>query len=1145
MNIPAAQPGSILADRYRIDRIPNPKEPGSALICTDLRRESSRVVLRILKSAADGTDQAAKLRLMYSQLARLAHPGLARVIDLGPVGNDGDFFLAEEHVSGSDIFSAAKAWDQDRVLEVLAQVCRVLHYLHAHGILHGRLTSDHILITGGKHDPETIRITGYGLMPWMLSKGHSQNIRDLAYVAPEVLLGQVPGARADLYSMGILCYQLLSRRMPFEKGQRGYLVQKHLQGNPDMRPILRLESGMGLAQAIRMLMDKNPDNRPSTAWDAARLLSVACGRKLFPGFDDVRAEYFAQSPLVGREGELQKLREVAGQVQKSGRGWTVFVMGESGCGKSRIMEEFRTWAVLEGWKVAEGRCQLIEGPSYGPFRELLEWEAAADDRHDSMGEIPFKFPTPPVDRSAGAVEMTTEAAAGQFRDTLTRELVRRWSVRPTVVLLHDFHRADKATVTVLDYLMSDVMSHPILICVSVRSAESEQAAVGGVMKDTIRQLRAETLPLEPLSERAIQEQIKGMTGDRKLAERIGATIHAAGGGNPFFTEEILKHLADRGTLKREESGWCVRESQLESLETPAEVAAVLKIRLGMLPPDAKLMADWLAVTGRAVTLQFLRSATGFREEMIRVALDELLGRQILRAIARDGLDYYDFRHSLTAEVILGALPEKSRRKMHRCIAEILEGQLDPHTALVELAGHFIQGRCDAKAVDYALKAAAACRAEFAHESALHFYEYALRFGRHLSEEERCIAAMEAADVCCSLGLASRAIEILIARYENSQQIGVLIRAKICAALSIAFRYKGDLHSTAATASKGLELLKSCSDVHADTNGTLLASLAYCSLIKSDNNKALSFLAKALKCYHGNAKSITAGRIYALMSAAKKVSGDLAGATLAAIKSIEILSDQNAQDLLPIAFSHFALCQAAEGRFKAALYNHEKAITFSQKTRSVIITAQTLVNKAETLCRSGDVETAWSIIQEANQMTDKLQNQHIIIATKITTAEILLNKGYFENARELLSTIVDRKEQNLPLYLKCHSIYLYLCVLYECRDHISFHKWYLRLKSFEKKDGDHFPLKLADILKAKLLISNGKFSKAIDKLLDIRKHIIFSRNAYLKCIVSTTIAEALLSADDLTKVSKYLNESIRLSHAMPSLRNESYARYPAG
>src|SRR6185503_18612647 len=101
------------------------------------------------------------------------------------------------------------------------------------------------------------------------------------------------------------------RRLPFEDDDPGFLIQKQLQAKPDLRPVERLEYGASLVQALRSLLEKDPEKRPSSAEDTVRLLSVATGQDFSRETPQAVESYFSAGKFVGREQELTLLQQRA------------------------------------------------------------------------------------------------------------------------------------------------------------------------------------------------------------------------------------------------------------------------------------------------------------------------------------------------------------------------------------------------------------------------------------------------------------------------------------------------------------------------------------------------------------------------------------------------------------------------------------------------------------------------------------------------------------------------------------------------------------------------------------------------------------------------------------------------------------------
>jgi hypothetical protein len=445
----------IVGERYQIEGYLGEGDAGTVYQCRDLGEGKTRLAMKILRGANPIPSLTASLSQELSFLRRLSHTNLARLLDFGILEDTGELFLVEEFVEGKDLYSGSEGMSPEELLTLLVELCKAIQYLHLQRIVHGSLKPSNAVLVGNGDGRRQLKVLDFGIARWLRNTQFGGGNAMPIYTAPEILLGERPDARSDLYSLGILTYQLLARRLPFGDEDPGFLIQKHLQGSVDLRPIERLSGGSALSQLLRGLLDKSPLRRPASGEIAIKLLGEAVGEDC-SGMDVKELEtYFSTTRLVGREKEILHLRECANRVRGSGRGWTVFISGEAGAGKTRCMEELRSWALLEGWRVIEGTCGTREEESYAPFRQILARTLPAD------GEVLFDFSEAPRVSGSGTFEAASDFAAGQFRDLLTRELVRRLMERPTLLLLHDFHRADEATGAVLDYLSSDIQAHPV------------------------------------------------------------------------------------------------------------------------------------------------------------------------------------------------------------------------------------------------------------------------------------------------------------------------------------------------------------------------------------------------------------------------------------------------------------------------------------------------------------------------------------------------------------------------------------------------------------------------------------------------------------------------------------------------------------
>ena len=978
---------------------------------------------------------------------------------------------------------------------------------------------------------------------WRGKGRQHHGVGTLAYTAPEILLGQPATPRSDLYSLGILFYQLLTRRLPFEDDDPGFLIQKHLQAKPDLRPVERLEYGASLVQALRSLLEKDPEKRPSSADDTVRLLSVATGQDYSRETPQAVESYFSAGKFVGRDQELTLLQQRAVRVRESGRGRSIFVIGEGGVGKSRILEELRIWALLEGWRVIEARCQQADDRSYAPFREILAKTERVSDAtpYPSRGEEVFRFQEVPKVAEGAALELSTESAAGQFRDLLTREVVRRLEGSPTILLLHDLHWADEATIAVLDYLSSDISAHPVLLCVSLRPGEARNSPLARLIEQATRQLRGETLALETLSEESVVELVSSMIGEGELGKEIGAWVHRSSGGNPFFLEQILKHLVDRKLLTRDQGKWKLEPERLGSFEIPESIASVLRHRIDQLSPAARDLAQWLAVFQRAVPTEFLRHLAHQENKPLDAGLAELVSRQVIHIVTDNDVECYEFCHSLIAEVIYGNLPEKLRRQMHRRIGEMLESEYGTESRLREIALHLIQAGDGEEALPYAVKAAAACKAEFANEIALTFYEFALRKRDALTPEQICETVIDAADAYCALGTPKNAIKLLESELSHRQgRSHSESAARLYVKLSRSYQCLGDSLRTEEAAQRGLKLINKCppSPQKANIEASLLIQLAYRPLIQSRPRRCLTYLRRALEAVSGAETNPLVGQIFYSMAGIHWIACNLHEGIRAGIKSIAILEPFKAYHLLPIAYSHLAMNLTALGRFGVSLEIHQRAVALSKTTRSLFLQTQSMCNLAECYSRSGSLDCALQISHEVIGIAEETENRALICAARVAVIEVSIAMGNYTLACRTLSDLTIRDEAALPIYTNA-QVCLWSAWLYvELGDSRAALRELEKLKKVASTEAPVYEADLGEILRARVYRQQGRLDDALRLLKQVDLAVTKRRWPYQMGLVRLQLGEVLAEKGDFKLASKCARDVLRLAKAMPSLHLEA-------
>ena len=281
----------------------------------------------------------------FSILKELSHPNINRIYDFGRDKNLG-LFYASEYIVGSDIFKATKGKDVFFIEELLIQALRSLSYIHSKGIFHFDIKYHNILISGTSSFQ--IKLIDFGLASLTPPQ---KPVGTLSFMAPEMLLQQTPDSRADLYSLGIVFYSLLTRLNPFKAATMDEAREKHLGLTPLPPSEFNNKIPPYLDYVICKLLKKNRADRYANAALAIRDLNLRAHKNYPVETSETLLSYIPyETSLVGRKKELTL---VIHEVEKLKSGTqikqpVIYVTGQRGTGKSRFLTELKYQIQLMG-----------------------------------------------------------------------------------------------------------------------------------------------------------------------------------------------------------------------------------------------------------------------------------------------------------------------------------------------------------------------------------------------------------------------------------------------------------------------------------------------------------------------------------------------------------------------------------------------------------------------------------------------------------------------------------------------------------------------------------------------------------------------------------------------------------------------------
>ena len=445
---------------------------------------------------------------------------------------------------------------------------------------------------------------------------------------------------------------------------------------------------------------------------------------------ELNSKALTEPVLVGRENELRELQSLLNSAVE-GRGSTVFVSGEAGSGKTRLVNEFlgmvkeKEIAVLSGW------CLSDIAVPYFPFVEAFKKyfsaknSVNAEQAEDEEAEIKAWLAGPKIAEKTG-FSLTPQAWKDLAVAAVTNALLSMSTKKTIVLFIDDLHWADSASLSLLHYISRSIASSRILVLATYRTEELNPSVEGHPhpLVETIRLMRREDLlkgiNLSNLSQAnvsALAEKMVGGSLHSELAERLAEESR----GNPLFVVESLRMLSEHGSLVQERGQWRL---SIDEVGIPAKIKDIILRRVSMLKPNQRRVLDLASVIGNKFDVELLAMVMG--EDSLGVL-------EVLNAVAQSsslvcsGGSFYEFDHVKSRDAIYGEISPPLRRGYHARIAEKMEAKSKDtkNLPVSELAYHYSQASNREKAVEYSLAAGEDALLRFSNAEAIRYYTYVL------------------------------------------------------------------------------------------------------------------------------------------------------------------------------------------------------------------------------------------------------------------------------------------------------------------------------------------------------------------------------------------------------------------------------------
>jgi len=494
----------------------------------------------------------------------------------------------------------------------------------------------------------------------------------------------------------------------------------------------------------------------------------------------LHSKILSEPTLVGREEELAQLELYLNHATE-GKGTTIFVSGEAGAGKTRLIETFVEnaknidVAVLSGWCLSEATAP------YFPFIEAFNTYYTLQSKKDSsfgLRQTEFRLSLGEkkldVDEESGITETATRSMPQKrigMPDSFSPQVWKDQAFakvasilnsisteKPLILFLEDIHWADSASLALLHYISRVIKnSERVMLLATFRSDELTADAEGHPhpLAEVMRMMKREDLyteiKLSNLNQADVKRIAESMVGGSirpQLAEKL--TVESK--GNPLFIVESLRMLHERQSLKLENNQWRLTADELG---LPNKIKDVILRRIAVLKYSQRRVLDAAAVIGEKFDIDLLSSVLGMDTLEVLETLNMVAHTTRLVSVEEN---YYKFDHERSRVTLYEELASPLKQGYHAKIAEKLESTKGAPPPFSDLAFHYAQAGKKEKALKYALDAAKDALARFSNKQAIQHFKYVLQNTEEEQTEQRNIALEGLGDAYTSNQMYGEAIK---------------------------------------------------------------------------------------------------------------------------------------------------------------------------------------------------------------------------------------------------------------------------------------------------------------------------------------------------------------------------------------------------
>jgi tRNA A-37 threonylcarbamoyl transferase component Bud32/tetratricopeptide (TPR) repeat protein len=667
------------------------------------RRIGSGSTGRVYLATAIGTGRLVALKVLHKNRTKdkvavhrffrearaasaLRHSNIVEIYETGEGLPSLRPFIAMEYLDGRNLAAFRRHAPPVQLLEsILQQSADALAAVHAAGIVHRDLKPENLMLVAN----DTLKVVDFGLARISETTGGASSataihtrpgmlLGTLRYMAPERLHGKPALPSSDIFSLGVLLYEFATGIHPFAGETDGALIQAVLEEAPLPAHLVNRQITARISDLLREMLQKDPAKRPS----AAEIASCADTPKR--ARVTVLEEIRSNGKFVGREKEQRGLHEHLETV-RSGIGSVLWVGGEAGMGKSRLVEE--CLRKHEDFRYARGKCseRWAGGEAYAPVLDALQNLIRCEN--GSAAARVVRAVAPHWHAQLGGLEDGIDApkspAASQQRwnSEFVRTVEALAADRPLCIFLDDLHWADPCTINLMAFAVPRCTALRVSFVFTYRPFElaGRNHPLRDIRSEFLIRGVASELPMGFLLFSDVQQYVSAEFPASEFSGELARVVYRQSGGNPLFMAELVRYLRAANVVGCTHGEWrMLRPLSAIEQQLPETIENVIERKISRLSDCELTLLKAAAVQGIDFDSAVLAHALDREVEEVEAALvkldriygfiewahdDDLPGGAITR--------HYAFIHVLYQQALERSLTPTERSRISLRVAEAL------------------------------------------------------------------------------------------------------------------------------------------------------------------------------------------------------------------------------------------------------------------------------------------------------------------------------------------------------------------------------------------------------------------------------------------------------------------------------------------